>query len=178
MKGAEVRIKEANASINEEYRRLDEANGGSHTRRLVEIEKRKTDVVKARERLEDHDNTLDLLEADKMQVEIQYKDFQLLMDLKRNEVQQCEYRLNSMIKDRGQQRGAYHPSMPRLLNAIEQDGDFLQKPIGPVGNHIRLLKPLWSSVLEKSFGGALNSFIVTSKQDQSRLSALMQKIGW
>lgn len=68
--------------------------------------------------------------------------------------------------------------MSRLLNSIQQDDNFLQKPVGPLGNHVQLLKPLWSSILEKSFGGALETFIVTSKQDQSRLSALMQKIGW
>lgn len=68
--------------------------------------------------------------------------------------------------------------MSRLVSAIKEDQGFLQKPVGPVGQHVRLLKPLWSSVLEKSFGGALSSFIVTSKQDQSRLSALMQKVAW
>lgn len=82
------------------------------------------------------------------------------------------------MKDRGQQQGAYHENMSRLVNAIKEDRGFLQKPVGPVGQHVRLLKPLWSSVLEKSFGGALSSFIVTSKQDQSRLSALMQNVKW
>ncbi len=47
-----------------------------------------------------------------------------------------------------------------------------------MGNHVRLLKPLWSRILEKSFGGALEAFIVTSKEDQLRLSAMMQKVGW
>lgn len=86
--------------------------------------------------------------------------------------------MNNLLKDRGQQQGAYPPNMPRLVNAIRQDDGFIQKPVGPMGSHVRLLKPLWSSVLEKSFGAALNSFIVTSKQDQSRLSSLMQRVGW
>ena len=82
------------------------------------------------------------------------------------------------MKDRGQQQQAYPPNMSRLLNAIRQDDGFQQRPVGPVANHVRLLKPLWSSILEKSFGGALDSFIVTSKDDQLRLSGLMQKVGW
>lgn len=94
------------------------------------------------------------------------------------DVQQCEERLNSLLRDRGQQQQGYPPNMPRLLNAIRQDNGFQQKPVGPLGTHVRLLKPLWSSILEKSFGGALNSFIVTSKQDQNRLSDLMQRTGW
>lgn len=68
--------------------------------------------------------------------------------------------------------------MSRLTSAIRQDDGFIQKPVGPLGSHVRLLKPLWSSILEKSFGAALNSFIVTSKQDQSRLSSLMKRVGW
>lgn len=68
--------------------------------------------------------------------------------------------------------------MTRLLAAIRQDDGFQQKPVGPMGNHVRLLKPLWSRILEKSFGGALEAFIVTSKEDQLRLSAMMQKVGW
>lgn len=96
----------------------------------------------------------------------------------RSEIRNCEDRLNTMVRDRGQQQGAYKPSMPRLLNAIRQDEGFLQAPVGPMGNHVRLLKPLWSSVLEKSLGGALDTFIVTNKKDQARLSILMQKVQW
>lgn len=107
-----------------------------------------------------------------------YKDSKFPIDSKQKEIQQCEDRLNNLLKDRGQQQGAYSGNMSQLLKAIREDQGFLQKPVGPVGDHVRLLKPLWSSVLEKSFGGTLSSFIVTSKQDQSRLSALMQRVAW
>ncbi len=82
------------------------------------------------------------------------------------------------MRDRGQQQQAYPANMTRLLTAIRQDDGFKQRPIGPMGNHVRLLKPLWSSILEKSFGGALEAFVVTSKEDQLRLSAMMQRVGW
>ena len=97
---------------------------------------------------------------------------------KRDEIMQHEDRLKSLMRDRGQQQGAYKPSMPRLLHAIQQDSGFLERPVGPMGSHVRLMKPSWSSILEKSFGAALETFIVTSKQDQSRLSTLMTKVGW
>ena len=100
------------------------------------------------------------------------------MKYKRTDVQHSEDRLNSLIRDRGQQQQSYPPNMQRLLSAIRQDDGFQQKPIGPMGAHVRLLKPIWSSILEKSFGGALESFIVTSKQDQTRLSRLMDRNGW
>ena len=90
----------------------------------------------------------------------------------------CEERLESLVRDRGQQQQAYPQNLSRLLREIRQDDGFQQRPVGPVANHVRLLKPLWSSVLEKSFGGALDSFIVTSKDDQLRLSSMMQRVGW
>ena len=97
---------------------------------------------------------------------------------KRAEIRECEDHLKSLIEDRGKQQGAYHGSMPRLLKAIEQDKGFRQRPVGPLGKHLRLLKPKWSSILEKSFGGMLTAFVVTSKEDQDRLSALMRQNNW
>ncbi|KAL3446823.1 hypothetical protein BJX65DRAFT_110411 [Aspergillus insuetus] len=66
--------------------------------------------------------------------------------------------------------------MPALLRAIQQEQSFTERPIGPIGNFVTLLKPEWSSVLESSFGATLNSFIVTSKGDQSTLSKIMHRV--
>ena len=118
------------------------------------------------------------LETRKSTAQAELKNYQPLISAKRNEIGQCEDHMNNLLKDRGQQQGAYPPNMPRLLNAIRQDDGFIQKPVGPMGSHVRLLKPRWSSIIEKSFGAALNSFMVANKQDQSRLSSLMQKVGW
>lgn len=82
------------------------------------------------------------------------------------------------MRDRGQQQQAYPPNMTSLLAAIRQDDGFWQKPIGPMGSHVRLLKPSWSNILEKSFGGALEAFVVISKEDQLRLSAMMRRLNW
>lgn len=162
----------------EEHRHLDEANGGSHTIRLAEIEGKRADVIAAKNRLEDHEIGISKLEAEKSNAEKECSDSQALISSKRSEIAPCRERLHNLERDRGQQQGAYKANMPRLLSAIRQDESFLQKPIGPLGNHVRLLKPLWSSILERSFGATMTTFIVTSKQDQSKLSAMMQKLGW
>ena len=135
-------------------------------------------MVDARQQLEEHEKRLGALEDDKRRAETSLEESQGPPRSKKDEVQQCERRLEALIKDRGQRQGAYHNNMQRLLNAIRQDDGFEQQPVGPIGNHVRLLKPMWSSVLEKSFGAALNSFAVTSKQDQSRLLDLMRRTGW
>lgn len=69
-------------------------------------------------------------------------------------------------------------NLQKLLKLIEQDRRFRGRPIGPMGRHVKLLKPEWSSILEKSFGASLNAFVVTSKADQSVLSDLMRKTNW
>lgn len=178
MRAAQARIKRATADIEEEYRRLGATDGGIHARRLSDLEGKKTELLDFKAKVDDHDNNVIGLETRRSTAQTELKNCQPLIDAKRNEIRQCEDHMNNLLKDRGQQQGAYPPAMPRLLNAIRQDDGFIQKPIGPMGSHVRLLKPRWSSILEKSFGAALNSFVVTSKQDQSRLSSLMQKVGW
>ncbi len=178
MKAADGRIRKAKTDIEAEKRRLDEANGGSHSRRIAEIEEKRADVVDARSRLEDHETGLGTLEQNKRNAEKDLENIHQPLKAKRDEVRQCEQRLDALMRDRGQRQGAYHANMPRLLNAIRQDDGFQQHPVGPIGSHVRLSKPLWSSILEKSFGGVLNSFVVTSKQDQSRLLGLMRRVSW
>ncbi|KAL8797596.1 MAG: hypothetical protein Q9195_000413 [Heterodermia aff. obscurata] len=177
MKAADARISKAKTDIQEENRRLGDLDGGNHARRLAEIEAKKADAVSAKGRFQDHERSLAALEEAKRIAEKLHEDSQGPVAHKKAEVRNCDERLQGLIRDRGQQQGAYPASMPRLLRAIEQDGAFRQAPVGPIGKHVRLLNPVWSSILEKSFGGVLNSFVVTSKEDQNRLSNVMQQVG-
>jgi len=176
LKGAKRQIETLQKDIEEEYRRLSDVDGGGHAQRRREIDQRKSEVEKLKKDIRDHENELPALNDNKRRAEQEHVASKDSVRHKRQEVQQAENRLNTMMRDRGQQQNAHPANMPRLLNAIRQDDGFIQKPVGPIGNHVRLLQPTWSSILEKSFGGALDSFIVTSKEDQIRLSALMQRI--
>lgn len=167
-----------NKDIAEEHKRLAEADGGIHNRKLAEIEQQVLASEEVTGRYEAHINCFNELEADKKRAETEVGLARGLLDQKRSEVQQSENQLRSLMRDHGEQQGSYHENMPRLLRAIQQDDGFREKPVGPIGNHVRLLKPVWSNILEKSFGATLNSFIVTSKQDQSHLSRLMQRLNW
>ena len=128
--------------------------------------------------MREHEDAFAGLEDTRARAYEAHKECQDPLKRKRAEIQECEAHLSALINDRGQQQQAYPPNMTRLLSAIRHDNGFQQRPVGPIGSHVRLLKPLWSSVLEKSFGGALEAFVVTSKDDQSRLSSLMQRVGW
>ena len=147
-----------------------------HAERRAEIEEKKEEAQEARSRMRSHEDELPALDDNRSRADEEHLGCQSDIKKKHKEIQAAEGRLNSFIRDRGQQKTAYPAAMPRLLRAIQQDNEFEEKPIGPIGNHVRLLDPQWSSVLEKQLGGVLDSFIVTSKNDQIRLSGHMQRI--
>lgn len=178
LKRAEANVRKTQADIEEEHRRLEEANGGSHKKRLEEIEAKRADVVAAKNRLQEHESNYGILQRNKEKATAALEFSKGPLATKQNEMDQCEAQLTRLLQDKGQKQGAYKPSMHRLLTAIQNDSGFREKPVGPMGNHVRLLKPLWSNILEKSFGGALETFIVTNKPDQSLLLRLMQENGW
>ncbi|MCJ1432580.1 Structural maintenance of chromosomes protein 6 [Xylographa pallens] len=175
LRETERRIAKFKDDIAEEYRKLEEANGGSHARRLAELDERKVEVEVVKRRLEEHNRVLQSLEDDKTRAVQGLEDLKAPRRDKNQEIQQCNEDLQTLMKDRGQQLGGYPQGMSNLIKAVRQDNGFQQPPVGPIGEYVRLLKPAWSGILEKSFGGVLNSFIVTSKQDQSKLSSMMQR---
>ena len=174
-KATVLRVQE---EIESELRRLSDVDGGMHAERRVEIDGKKEDAQEAKDRMIIHEDELPALQDNKSRIEESRLGCQADVDKKRTEVSAAETRLDTLIRDRGQQQSAHPAAMPRLLKAILLDNGFAEKPIGPIGNHVRLLDPQWSSILEKQFGSALDSFIVTSKSDQIRLSEHMQQIKW
>ena len=178
IRAAETRITRVQKEIEYEYRRLSDADGGMHAERRTEIEEKRNEAQEAKTRIRSHEDELPALKNNVERAKTEHSSCQSDIKQVRSEVQNAEERLNTLKRDRGQQQTAYPASMPRLLKAIQQDNEFEEKPIGPVGNHVRLLDPQWSSILEKQFGSALDSFIVTGKSDQIRLSKHMQRIKW
>ena len=100
------------------------------------------------------------------------------VDAKKNDYLQADDRLRKLQRDNGQRQGAFHDKLPLLLRAIRDEHSFAERPVGPVGHHVTLVEPKWSSILENSLSSTLTSFIVTSKRDQVTLSRIMQRVGW
>jgi chromosome segregation ATPase len=95
---------------------------------------------------------------------------------KRSEVVSAEKRAGELQQSTGSPFDGFPPEISRLVKEVERDQSFSHKPIGPLGVHIRISKPEWSAILERSFGEALNAFVVRSKQDQSKLANLMRRM--
>lgn len=176
LKAADTSIAEREREIANEKQRLEDLHGGSHGRRLAELDRLKDDAESARDAHKDHQNARAELDDDLETAETAMSEKRKPIERQREEIEKAEGLLQTMMRNHGAQNNAFHERMPILLREIERESSFAEKPVGPVGNHIRLLKPEWSSQLEKAFGATLSSFIVTSKRDMEILSKIMKRV--
>ncbi|KAI9717417.1 MAG: hypothetical protein M1812_004769 [Candelaria pacifica] len=175
LKDTESRIEKTLENIEQERQRLESVDGGAHLRKIAEIEEAKSRAGEKKEQHDQHRRNAGRLEDSRNAAETDVRSINEPLEQKKREIKHCSDLLQNMIRDRGQSHGGFHQNTPRLLRAIEQEGGFRDKPIGPIGSHVRLLNLDWSSVLERSFGATLESYVVTNKQDQNLLSNLMRR---
>lgn len=175
LKNCKSTINKKTAEIEEEQQRITGLDGGGAAARLRSLDQ-------AKEALEQEKTLFDLHQSDRAKLdtdleaaneavedEIKARDAQLKdVDLRQSAVEK-------FARERNKEDGGYDHTLPQLLKAIDNERRFAQKPIGPLGKYVRLLKPEWLSILEKSFGGTLESFIVTSKKDSVILFQLRQQ---
>ena len=162
--------------ILEERQRLDDLDGGGAATRLQRLEEAKEEAKAAKEAFNQHQADKAGLDNDARNAERMLKEYEQLLRSKRDEIERRKSELDALSRDQGEQDTIFHPQMPALLRAIQNERSFAERPVGPIGKHIRLLQPQWSLILEKSFGGTLSSFIVTSKGDMNILNALMGRV--
>lgn len=178
LKAAESRIQTNQEKIDEENRRLAEMTDGSHARRQQEYEEAANNAKEAAQELEQHNAGEAALQSDCREAEQEENNANTEYMSKKRELEQAENRLHSLRQEDGQRRTGFPEKMPSLLRAIESERSFRERPVGPLGHYITLLKPKWASVLEGSLNTTLSSFVVTSKADQMILSGLMRKTNW
>lgn len=164
--------------MDDERQRLAEVNDGGLARKQEECEQAASRAVAAREEHEQHEQSASRLQEDvktaRRAVEAKGK----IVNAKKKDVEEAETRLRTLAREDGQRQSGFPDKMPQLLRAIQQEKSFSSRPIGPVGSHVTLLKPEWSSILENTLGQALSSFIVTCKRDQNLLSSIMGRVNW
>ncbi|KAL4907604.1 hypothetical protein BDW74DRAFT_110880 [Aspergillus multicolor] len=173
---AETRIKEIHQKIDQETQRLADAHGGGFSRMLEELERAKQDASEARRQIDEHEQELQQMYGDVKEAGKKERAAHQPIAQARREFEEAEALLHNLIKEGSGRNSGYPDKMPVLAKAIQQEQSFTEKPVGPIGSLVTLLKPEWSSILESSFGATLNGFIVTSKRDQSILSGIMQRV--
>ncbi|KAI8956557.1 P-loop containing nucleoside triphosphate hydrolase protein [Daldinia sp. FL1419] len=176
LNNASQKVKEYERKIREEERRLEEVNGGVLAQKQKELDDAKRVVENIRESQKTHAERSSSLFNERDEAQKKAQDSEGLVTQKRQEVLAAETRIRTLSQNRSDPFAGFEPQVPQLLRLIESDNGFSQKPIGPIGTHIQLTKPRWSSILEKIFGASLNGFVVASKADQTRLFSHMERL--
>jgi len=162
-----------------ERRCLEAADGGNHARQMQEIEQAEADLEEAHRRFAEHPNAKEQLDRDKNTAELKLNDARNAQRQKNDDVERAQPALNQLSAGQPQPLAAYHSSVHSLLKAINQERRWKSQPVGPLAEHLRLLKPEWSSAIEMTLGkNTLEGFIVETKADQVLLSSIMKRIGW
>jgi chromosome segregation ATPase len=174
-------IENYEAQIEEHRQRQAEADNGQYAAKMQELEEAKQEMDRAKEAIENHNVSFPELTRQLKTVQDQRQPASARLQ----EHRQAEQRSKTAIHDLEQGQRNWIDSYPdpskldQLLRIMKQnEGRFRSPPIGPLGRHIKLLKPEWGSILEKQSGASMNSFIVRSKADQLLLSNLMKSVGW
>jgi chromosome segregation ATPase len=156
-----------------------QADNGLYTEKVREVEEAKITMDNAREAFAAHSTELPSLQQ-QLRTDQQEKQ---TADKKVNDARAEEQSVLRNIKglqdgQRSWVEGYTNPgNLENLLRAISSTR-FNEKPVGPMGRYVTLLRSEWGTILEKQFGNSLNAFVVTSRADQSKLSGLMRSCNW
>lgn len=175
LKAAGAAIKGTKQKIEEEEMRLSESTGPERADKDTALKEAKEHETNLKDQLENVDEEIADLKEQAKEAFKAFKSQETQRENKRAEVLAAEKQHKELQKSTGSIYDGYDASMVRLVESIENDGSFQSKPVGPLGAHIRLRRPEWSSILEKTFGDGLNAFVVRSKADQTKLAAKMRQ---
>ncbi|KAF2658046.1 dna repair protein-like protein rad18 [Lophiostoma macrostomum CBS 122681] len=171
-------IEKYRAQVEEHRQRQAEADNGQHAQKVAELEEAKYACDRALKSLEEHINQVEDLNKDLKQAHEERQTAGEKYKEKQAQVQRSKLNVEQLQRGERNWIDAYPvpTTLSKLLSAMErQKGQFVKPPVGPMGRYIKLLKPEWSSILEKQSGSSLNAFVVTTKSDQVLLSRMMQQ---
>ncbi|KAJ4291528.1 Structural maintenance of chromosomes protein 6 [Collariella sp. IMI 366227] len=168
-------IKDIERKMVAEEKRLHDANGDAHTNTLRELDEAKEEAKQISTKMQESKDREPELNNNAIEAKNALDKIGGDLNRKRTEIDNTEARIKQLEGDRGSLYDGYEAGIPNLLKMIASENGFQKKPVGPVGTQIQLLKPEWSSILEKTLGNTLNAFLVTSRHDEKLLRNLMNR---
>lgn len=175
-------VAEHEAAIAQLRRRQEEADDGTYAEKQHELEEAKQNCERQAENHSTHVKSLpDVQDALRNALKEKHS-AEEAVDRARSEADRIQKTIQGLQGNSRDWQTAYpqHDKLRNLLRAIANENRFQdpQNVVGPLGRHVKLVDADWGYILEKSFGSALNGFVVTSKPDQSILAELMRRCQW
>lgn len=178
IKGAVKDAAVVQIKFDQERTRIDNANGPAHARRLEELEEARAQHQNLQEQMGEHANLKPQMDREKEHATAAVQRAQPDLEEKREAVRKAEKLVTALESDKGEHMSAFPRQIHDVVRAINSETRWRDKPVGPMGNHVRLLKQEWGSIIETTFGGQMNAFVVTNKQDHQLLSQIMRSKNW
>lgn len=163
--------------IDKEQGRLEALNGDALTRKNEELAAAHEKLGQTERKIRDANTSIPDLEEKLKQANASCDKTNSHITQKKKDLENTRARIRDIVAGQGSLYDGYNYRMRDLLQAIEAEGGFERKPVGPIGAHVRVLQPMWSPMLERLFGESLNGFVVVNKRDQTRLSGIMKRLG-
>lgn len=177
IKNAKEDIKSCEAKIREEEHRLGQSTGSVRAQKDAELAQATAKEKLVKEHIDDNTQKLPALEGQLAEAQQSLEKRKQANKGKRAEILGAEQQIRELEESTGSPYDGFSRDIMNLVKAIANEQGFENKPVGPLGAHIRLTKPEWSGILEKTLGDGLNAFVVRSKQDQTKLSGMMRRMG-
>lgn len=162
--------------VAEEMDRMAAANGGSEAQQLAAIttaEEHLADVQRRRVAAVEETAQVDKDAADAKEAENRSRENLHRAD---QAVQEVASRLQSLQTNRDPD-SAYPRGLKDVRRLIQQER-WQRQPVGPLGQHMKLLKPEWTSVVERMFGGNMVAFVTDNSRDQAKLREIFRRTGY
>ena len=175
MTSSKKAVKKYEEDIRTEQTRLTEADGPEHADRLQELEDLKSEAERKQQEQVDHASGRPELVHKQADAQRQLDEGKHVYDQARDAVDKADGKLRPLQQNQSRRFAAFRPNMEALVKSISNETRWRSKPVGPMGAHMRLLKPEWTNQIERTMGGNLDAFIVTCKEDQTLLSQVMQR---
>lgn len=164
-------IDEFDRQIAEEERKLSRDIEAERRPLRENIAKANDEITRLTEQISTARRTMDELEAKRTEDGAQYESVKEHLGRAQNSIREIESRIEAAKRSQKNSLAAYGEKMPRFLQSIQSER-WREKPVGPVGVHVKLNDPMYSRALESFFGPSLNAFIVTNLDDQRTLKRL------
>lgn len=174
------RVNKHKTDIEQHRQRQAAADNGLYAVKVQEVSIAKEESVRAEKAYMSHDDGLPHIKEQLKMAQSEKQAADQNVDKQRSEQRRIQGNIKTLQGGQRDWMESYQnpAKLQNLLRAIESHSGFREKPVGPLGRHVKLVRPEWAHILEKQFGPALNGFVVTSKADQTILSKLMITCQW
>ncbi len=71
----------------------------------------------------------------------------------------------------------YHRNMPRLVQQVQAAHWSGERPVGPLGQYVKLRNPVWAPALRAMIGWTMHAWAVTTERDRAQLHRMFREHG-